>query len=157
MKAVSTASALRSRASGSERLFIDALNADLTGRTADAVTRYEGVLQIDADCFWAIQRLIALRPPDPARSNALLTRAADDRPSDYTLNRYAAIGLMSVGDIAGARRYASNARAVEEAEAIPRNAWLALLPAFDLWANGDANATARELDAIAGPNQTPPA
>jgi serine/threonine-protein kinase len=156
VNAVSRATTLRASASVSERLFIDALHADLNGRTADAVSRYEGVLQIDADCFWAIQRLIVLSPPDPSRWNALLTRAADDKPSDYALNRYAAIGLMSAGDVAAARRYASNARAVEETAAMPRNPWLALLPAFDLWVSRDANGTAKELDAITAPNQTPP-
>ena len=153
--AIASAKSLESRASGSERLFIDALDADLHRQKGEAIAAYEAFLNVHPDVYWAVQRLIALEDVSPERITHLLRRTADEHPLDFDANLDTARSFVNIGDLESGRRYIEQVRAIEQLDSLPRNWWVAIQPAFDAWLRGQAGEAARLLDEMSTPNQTP--
>ncbi len=142
---------LSERTSDRERYFIQGSYYSMRGQYEKAVSAYEALVQKYPDHFWGRNNL-AFAYFFLGRREESVTQfgqAAELRPNDLRINRYAAWNLL-LRDINEARRVAERAAKVitpEMATAHPDEvAWIQLFAVHDLWVRGEIEPALKELD-----------
>ena len=146
---------LASGAPARDRLFIEGTYLHWTEHTEEAIAKYEALLEIHPDHYYARNNLNGLysalgRQP----SGGFSARQADLRPNVARSQVSAARDLIRVGRVADARVYVERASVLLAIEALDErpadSAFVALFPAYEHWLHGEIDEVFRDVETLTG-------
>jgi len=154
LQAAARALELAAASSPVERLFIEGSYYSMSGDLERAIATYEELLLLQPDHFWAVNNItVHLRQlGDPNRASRYLVREAELRPQNLPGNFAAAQNLLRSGQLEKARPFVERGISILGVGIPGENpwivAWMRLYPAWELWLQGNLEASEREYETL---------